>query len=73
MRDQMRAFLDQTDHPDVPLGLVKLFLEAWSRLYGLVALEIYGHLRFVLTDVDALFESMLGDYASALLGARPGA
>lgn len=73
MRDQMRAFLDQTDHPDVPLGLVKLFLEAWSRLYGLVALEIYGHLRFVLTDVDALFESMLGDYATALLGARPGA
>ncbi|MQA80195.1 MAG: TetR family transcriptional regulator [Streptosporangiales bacterium] len=73
LREQMRAFLDQTDHPDAPLGLVKLFLEAWTRLYGLVALEIYGHLRFVLTDVDALFEAMLADYATALLGGpQPG-
>jgi AcrR family transcriptional regulator len=53
---------------DVPLGLVKVFAEAWVRLYGIVAMEVFGHLRFLLTDVDALFETMLAEYADLLGG-----
>lgn len=55
---------------DVPLGLVKVFAEAWVRLYGIVAMEVFGHLRFLLADVDALFETLLAEYAQVL--APPG-
>ena len=51
---------------DVPLGLVKVFAEAWVRLYGIIAMEVFGHLRFLLADVDALFEALLAEYAAVL-------
>ncbi|HEX6447197.1 MAG TPA: TetR/AcrR family transcriptional regulator [Streptosporangiales bacterium] len=67
---QLHAWHDQLggDVPaDVPLGLVKVFAEAWVRLYGIVAMEVFGHLRFLLTDVDALFETMLAEYGELLV------
>lgn len=66
---QLHAWHDRLgdDAPaDVPLGLVKLFAEAWVRLYGIVAMEVFGHLRFLLADVDALFETLLTEYAEML-------
>lgn len=69
LREQLRAWHDQLggDVPaDVPLGLVAVFADAWVRLYGVVAMEVFGHLRFLLADVDALFETMLAEYAEVL-------
>lgn len=75
LREQLRAWHDQLGGEvpeDIPLGLVKLFAEAWVRLFGIVALEIFGHLRFLLTDVDALFEALLSEYRDVLAPPQPG-
>jgi hypothetical protein len=36
-----------------------VFLACWIRLYGLVCMEIFGHLRFALHDAEPMFESEL--------------
>lgn len=66
---QLRAFLDERE-VDVPVGLSKVFVDAWTRLFGMVAMEIYGHLRFALDDTEPLFETMLAEYATTLLGSE---
>ena len=38
---------------------VRVFLACWSWLYGAVAMEVFGQLRWALTDASALFESEL--------------
>ncbi|OLE25994.1 MAG: hypothetical protein AUG44_14365 [Actinobacteria bacterium 13_1_20CM_3_71_11] len=55
-------------HGDVlgPAGMYA-FLGAWSRLYGLVALEVFGHLRWALTDVEPLFEAELEAFVRQLV------
>ncbi len=42
------------------------FLGAWTRLYGMVALEVFGHLRWALTDVEPLFEAELDRFVREL-------
>jgi AcrR family transcriptional regulator len=44
---------------DLPLGVLRVFLSCWVRLYGLVCMEIFGHLRFALADAEPLFEDEL--------------
>jgi AcrR family transcriptional regulator len=39
-----------------PLPVVYAFLSSWTRLYGLVAMEVFGHLQWAVTDVEPLFE-----------------
>jgi AcrR family transcriptional regulator len=46
---------------EVPLGALHVFLRCWVQLYGLVAMEIYSHLHFCLTDVAPFFEANLHD------------
>jgi hypothetical protein len=36
------------------------------RRYGLVALEVFGHLRFAAGDAGPLFEETLREFAEAL-------
>ena len=43
-----------------------VFLRCWTRLYGTVTLEVFGHLGWALDDTSALFEDMLADNAAAL-------
>jgi hypothetical protein len=50
----------------MPPGALKVFLQCWARLYGQVALEIFGHLAFAVADVEPLFEDMLRDVAGQL-------
>ncbi len=38
------------------LPVVYAFLSSWTRLYGLVAMEVFGHLQWAMTDVEPLFE-----------------
>jgi AcrR family transcriptional regulator len=44
---------------ELPLGVLRVFLSCWVRLYGLVCMEIYGHLKFALADAGSLFEDEL--------------
>ena len=36
-----------------------VFLSCWIRLYGLVCMEVFGHLRFALDDAEPMFEAEL--------------
>jgi hypothetical protein len=54
----------------LPLGVMYVILSCWSRLYGLVSLEVFNHLRFALTDAEPFFEEQLRELA-AQLGMAP--
>lgn len=45
--------------PDLPPAAVALALRIWSRLHGLVSLEIYGHLQTQTPSPDKLFAEEL--------------
>lgn len=47
----------------LPLGLLLIFLRCWTRLYGTLSLEVFGHLGFALDDPEPMFELMLVDTA----------
>jgi AcrR family transcriptional regulator len=47
----------------LPLGLLLTFLRCWVRLYGIVSLEVFGHLSFALDDAKPMFELMLAEMA----------
>jgi AcrR family transcriptional regulator len=51
----------------LPVGVLSVFLSCWIRIYGLVCMEVFGHLRFALHDAAPLFEAELADL-SRLLG-----
>ena len=51
---------------DVPLGVARVYLSCWVRLYGLVAMEVFGHLKFALDDAEPMFEAELHDLADVL-------
>lgn len=65
---QLQGFVDNTGL-DLPLGVAQMFLACWIRIYGIVALEIYGHLHFALRDVQPMFEAEVADVAR-MLGVR---
>jgi AcrR family transcriptional regulator len=50
----------------LPRGLLLTFLRCWVRLYGIVSLEVFGHLGFALDDAEPMFELMLADIAPLL-------
>lgn len=43
----------------LPLGVVHVFLSCWIRLYGMVCMEVFGHLKFALADAAPMFEAEL--------------
>jgi AcrR family transcriptional regulator len=43
----------------LPLGVMSVFLSCWIRLYGMVCMEVFGHLRFALDDPEPMFEAEL--------------
>jgi AcrR family transcriptional regulator len=49
-----------------PLPVIYLFLASWTRLYGVVAMEVFGQLRWAMTDVEPLFEWELQQTLSRL-------
>jgi AcrR family transcriptional regulator len=60
---QLRVFAAACTPDDVeaPLGVIRLFAASWVRLYGLVAIEVFGHMHFLLDDGEPLFEAELTD------------
>jgi len=45
--------------PAIGVGTAYAVLQSWVRLYGLVALEVFGQFPFAVSDPDALFEDAL--------------
>ena len=68
LREQLTRYRDWL-HTDIPLGAVLTFLRCWTVLYGAVAMEVFGHMKFALEDAAPMFEFTLGDLA-ALIGLR---
>jgi AcrR family transcriptional regulator len=48
---------------DLPLGAGLTFLRCWVRLYGMVSLEVFGHLHFALSDAAPMFDITLAELA----------
>ena len=59
---QLARYLDGLG-ADLPAGAVLIFLRCWVRLYGMVSLEVFEHLRFALDDAGPLFEYTLAELA----------
>jgi AcrR family transcriptional regulator len=59
----------ETFGSDVPVQMIYAYLSAWTRLYGLVAMEVFGHLGWAVTDVEPLFEVELAAFVSQLASA----
>jgi AcrR family transcriptional regulator len=67
-------------HGDVPIEVAYMFLSSWIRLYGLVSMEVFNHLRWAVTEPEALFETELASFVQQLvpdasttpLGGAPG-
>ncbi|HEV2450400.1 MAG TPA: TetR/AcrR family transcriptional regulator [Streptosporangiaceae bacterium] len=70
LRGQLEQFLEAitTGLPGalLPAGAGLTFLRCWTRLYGAVTLEVFGHLRFALDDPGPMFEYTLSEMAEAL-------
>lgn len=60
-------------HGDLPIDVAYAFLSAWTRLYGLVAMEVFGHLAWAVDEPEALFETELVGLLAQFrpTGARP--
>jgi AcrR family transcriptional regulator len=69
LRAQLRSFLTENAVP-LPVGAMKVFVSCWIRLYGLLALEIFGHLHFGIENAEPMFEVELGVIARQL-GVEP--
>lgn len=51
---------------ELPVGGMLVFLRCWVRLYGAVALEVLGHLKFALDDAAPMFELTLSELADLI-------
>ncbi|GAA3118124.1 AcrR family transcriptional regulator [Kribbella aluminosa] len=50
----------------MPAGAIYLSLNYWTRLYGLICMEVFGQLHWVLPDAAAYFEAQLFEIGQAL-------
>lgn len=65
LRAQLEEHRNLTGDP-LPTGALLVFLECWGRLYGMVTLEVFGHLAFALPDIEPMFERTLTELAADL-------
>jgi AcrR family transcriptional regulator len=55
----------------LPPGARYVFLRCWARLYGAVAMEVFGQLAWALDDLDPVFDDLMVELADALGLPRP--
>lgn len=72
LRRELESFAAScgADEAGVPLGVIRMFAASWVRLYGMVAMEIFGHVAFLVEDAEPLFEAELADMARTV-GLKP--
>ena len=61
-RDDHRKWSEAT----VPVSLQWTFLQVWTRLFGIVALEAFGHIAAPVIESGALFRSVIADCAQTI-------
>ncbi|OLE29828.1 MAG: hypothetical protein AUG44_02780 [Actinobacteria bacterium 13_1_20CM_3_71_11] len=66
LREHLAPMLAAHGGEVIPPRAMLTFLGAWTRLYGMVALEVFGHLRWAITDVEPLFEAELAAFVREL-------
>jgi AcrR family transcriptional regulator len=54
------------DFPDLPPAGIALTLRVWGRMHGLMALEIYGHLRGLIHNPAELYRDEMHDLVVSL-------
>jgi AcrR family transcriptional regulator len=60
-------------HGNIPVEVAYIFLSGWTRLYGMVAMEVFNHLQWALTRPQSFFELELEAFARQLTGGGPSA
>jgi AcrR family transcriptional regulator len=65
LQEQLTTWCAKLPVP-LPLGVMSVFLSCWIRLYGMVCMEVFGHLRFALSDAGPMFEAELRKLAEVL-------
>jgi AcrR family transcriptional regulator len=63
LREQLTRYRDGIG-TDLPLGALFTFLRCWVLLYGIVSMEVFGHLGFALDDPAPMFEITLAELAT---------
>ncbi|MFI0719984.1 TetR/AcrR family transcriptional regulator [Streptomyces sp. NPDC021224] len=56
----------RTDFPDLPPSGLALALRVWGRMHGLMALEIYGHLRGLVHDPATVYRDEMHALVTSL-------
>lgn len=57
---QLETWRDQIAG-ELPAGALLVVLGSWLHLYSLISMEVFGQMRFVLTDPEPFFESQLAE------------
>lgn len=52
--------------PHIPVEALMVLSTCWVRLYGVVCMEVFEHLHFVMHDMEPLFESELQNLLTGL-------
>ena len=63
LRAQVACYRDEIGS-DLPIGVLLVFLRCWVQLYGTVAMEVFGHMKFAVDNPEPMFELVLGDLAA---------
>ncbi|MEV5507696.1 TetR/AcrR family transcriptional regulator [Streptomyces orinoci] len=63
---QLEEVREHLSGEPVPLEAIYVFVACWARLYGAVAVEVFGHLDFALTDPGPLFDRTIDEVLAAL-------
>ncbi|MEU7579801.1 TetR/AcrR family transcriptional regulator [Streptomyces sp. NPDC041068] len=65
LRDQLATYAD-TIEGRLPPEAAHVFLKCWTRLYGLLCMEVLHQLDFAYSDLEPVFEECLRDLADVL-------
>jgi hypothetical protein len=66
LEQQIRAWAQRSRHAELPAGVLYLGLSWWSRLHGLVSLELGGHLGATGVDPGLLYQAEVQSLLSRL-------
>jgi AcrR family transcriptional regulator len=51
---------------ELPIEVSAVFLNAWTRFYGVLAAELFGQLSWAATDTEPLFEAELAAFTASI-------
>ena len=65
LRTQLERFRSVI-RSELPLGAILRFLRCWTKMYGAVSMEVFGHIGFALDDAAPMFDLTLAELAADL-------